>query len=103
MVAAGIDDDAEPALDLREILSIRTDERRSGAIVVEIDDDLRLGRYLHVAVKFAAGNERGRIRCAFGQGFRLRWSLGKRQSLRRSRQALARARRTGCSVPGCRS
>ena len=46
-------------------------ERRLG-VVVEVDDDLRLGRNLHVAVKFAAGSERRRIRCTFWQGFRLR-------------------------------
>ena len=57
VVAAGIDDDAEPALDQREILPVGADQRGSGAVVVEVDDDLRFGRNLHVAVKFAAGSE----------------------------------------------
>src|SRR5258705_3508074 len=65
VIAAGIDDDAEPALDQREILAVRADQRGNGAVVVEVDDDLRFGRYLHVAIKFAAGSERRRIRCAF--------------------------------------
>ena len=71
VIAAGIDDDAEPAFDQRQVLAVGADQRGSGAIVVEVDDDLRLGRNLHVAVKFAAGSERRRIRCAFWQGFRL--------------------------------
>ncbi len=71
VVAAGIDDDAEPPFDQRQVLAVGADQRGSGAIVVEVDDDLGLGRNLHVAVKFAAGSERRRIRCAFGQGFRL--------------------------------
>ena len=75
VVAAGIDHDAEPALDQREILSVGPDQRGCRAIVVEVDDDLRFGRDLHVAVKFAAGSERRRIRCAFWQGFRLPWSF----------------------------
>ena len=70
----GIDHDAEPPLDQREVLAVGADQRRSGAVVVEVDDDLGLGRDLHVAVKFAAGSERRRIRCAFWQGFRLPWS-----------------------------
>ena len=49
--------DAEPAFDQREILSVGTDQGGSGAIVVEVDDDLGFGRNLHVAVKFAAGSE----------------------------------------------
>ena len=57
VVAPGIDDDAEPPFDLREILAVGADQRGSGAIVVEVDDDLGLGRNLHVAVKFAAGSE----------------------------------------------
>ena len=59
VIAAGVDDDAEPPLDLREVLAIGSDQRRHGAIVVEVDDDLCLGWNLHVAVEFAAGNERG--------------------------------------------
>ena len=58
VVAAGIDDDAEPPFDQREILAVGADQRGSGAVVVEVDDDLGLGRNLHVAVKFAAGSER---------------------------------------------
>jgi hypothetical protein len=58
VVAAGIDDDTEPPLDQREILAVGADERGSGAVVVEVDDDLGLGRNLHVAVKFAAGSKR---------------------------------------------
>ncbi len=57
VVAAGIDDDAEPPFDQRQVLAVGTDQRGSGAIVVEVDDDLGLGRNLHVAVKFAAGSE----------------------------------------------
>ncbi len=71
VVAAGIDDDAEPPFDQRQVLPVGADQRGSGAVVVEVDDDLGLGRNLHVAVKFAAGSERRRIRCAFWQGFRL--------------------------------
>jgi len=52
VIAAGIDEDAEPALDLRQVLSIGADQRGGGAIVIEVDDDLRLGRDLHVAVNF---------------------------------------------------
>ena len=40
------------------ILAVGADQRRSRAVVVEVDDDLGLGRNLHVAVKFAAGSER---------------------------------------------
>ena len=58
VVAAGVDDDAEPPFDQCEILAVGADERRSRAVVVEVDDDLGLGRNLHVAVKFAAGSER---------------------------------------------
>ena len=58
VVAARIDDDAEPPLDQREVLAVGADQRGSGAVVVEVDDDLGLGRNLHVAVKFAAGSER---------------------------------------------
>ena len=57
VVAAGIDHDAEPPFDQRQVLSVGADERGSGAIVVEVDDDLGFGRNLHVAVKFAAGSE----------------------------------------------
>ena len=49
------------------------DQGGSGAVVVEVDDDLGFGWNLHVAVKFAAGSDRRRIRCAFWQGFRLQW------------------------------
>ena len=82
---------AEPSLDLGEILPVGADQHRDRAVVIEIDDDLRLGRNLHVAVKFAAGSKRRRIRCAFWQGFRLQWSFGKAQaelpkSERRGRQ-----------------
>ncbi|MFK4679209.1 hypothetical protein ABIF39_000966 [Bradyrhizobium diazoefficiens] len=73
VVALGIDDDAEPALDLREVLAVGADQCGCGAVVVEVDDDLGFGRNLHVAVKFAAGSDRRRIRCAFWQGFRLQW------------------------------
>ena len=58
VVAARIDDDAEPAFDQREILAVGADQRRSRAVVVEVDDDLGFGRNLHVAVKFAAGSKR---------------------------------------------
>ena len=75
VIAARIDHDAEPAFDQRQVLSVGSDQRRDRAIVVEVDDDLRFGRNLHVAVKFAAGSERRRIRCAFWQGFRLPWSF----------------------------
>jgi hypothetical protein len=57
VVAAGIDDDAEPPFDQRQVLSVGADQRGSGAIVIEVDDDLGFGRNLHVAVKFAAGSE----------------------------------------------
>lgn len=57
VVAAGIDDDAEPPFDQRQVLPVGADQRGSGAVVVEVDDDLGLGRNLHVAVKFAAGSE----------------------------------------------
>ncbi len=57
VVAAGIDDDIEPPFDQRQVLTVGADQRGSGAIVVEVDDDLGLGRNLHVAVKFAAGSE----------------------------------------------
>ena len=57
VVAAGIDDDAEPPFDQRQVLSVGADQRGSGAVVVEVDDDLGFGRNLHVAVKFAAGSE----------------------------------------------
>jgi hypothetical protein len=77
VIAARIDHDAEPALDLRQVLSVGSDQCRRPSIVIEVDDDLRFGRDLHVAVKFAAGSERRRIRCAFWQGFRLPLSLGK--------------------------
>src|SRR5262249_24690081 len=103
VVAARVDDDAEPALDLCEVLTIGTDQRRNRAVVIEVDDDLRLGRYLHVAVKLAAGNERGRIRCAFWQGFRLQWSFGKMMRARCARAPSWRVRRAGCNVRGCRS
>jgi hypothetical protein len=59
VIAAGVHDDAEPPLDLREVLAIGSDQRRYGAIVIEVDDDLCLGWNLHVAVEFAAGSERG--------------------------------------------
>ena len=58
LVFVSVDDDAKPPLDQREILAIGADQRRSRAVVVEVDDDLGLGRNLHVAVKFAAGSER---------------------------------------------
>ncbi len=58
LVAAGVNDDAEPAFDLRQILSIRADQRGRGAVVVEVDDDLGLWRDRHVAVRFAAGSKR---------------------------------------------
>ena len=57
VIAAGVHDDSEPALDQRQVLSVGADQRRRRAVVVEIDDDLCLGRDLHVAVKFAAGSE----------------------------------------------
>ena len=57
VIAARIDHDAEPALDQRQVLSVGPDQGGGRAIVVEIDDDLRFGRDLHVAVKFAAGSE----------------------------------------------
>src|SRR5665811_152362 len=72
------------------------------AVVVEVDDDLRFGRDLHVAVKFAAGSERRRIRCAFGQGFRLHWSFEKTLAARGAHQERARVRRAGCSARGFR-
>ena len=59
--------DGEPALDPREVLPIRADQRGSGAVVVEGDDDLGFVRGLNVVL--AAGGECRRIRCAFGQGF----------------------------------
>ncbi len=58
VVAARVDDDAEPPFDQREVLAVGADQRRSRAVVVEVDDDLGLGRNLHVAVKFAAGSKR---------------------------------------------
>ncbi len=57
VIAARIHDDAEPAFDQREILPVRADQRGSGAVVVEVDDDLGFGRNLHVAIKFAAGSK----------------------------------------------
>ena len=57
VIAARIDHDAEPPLDQREVLAVGADQRGSGAVVVEVDDDLRFGWNLHVAVKFAAGSE----------------------------------------------
>ena len=57
VIAARIDHDAEPALDQRQVLSVGPDQGGGRAIVVEIDDDLRFGRNLHVAVKFSAGSE----------------------------------------------
>jgi len=59
VIAAGIHDHAEPPLDLRQILSVGSDQGRGSAIVIEVDDDLCFGRDLHVAVEFAAGHERG--------------------------------------------
>ncbi len=44
VVAARINDDSEPSFDQRQVLAIRSDQRRGRAIVVEIDHDLRLGR-----------------------------------------------------------
>ena len=52
-----LDHDTQPALDQRQVLTIRSHQRRRRPIVVEIDDDLRFGRSLQVAVKFAAGSE----------------------------------------------
>jgi len=86
--------------DLRQVLAVGADQRGCGAVVVEVDDDLGLGRNLHVAVKFAAGSERRRIRCAFWQGFRLHWLAIKRA---RAHCAASRARRESCSARGCRS
>ncbi|MGY4354918.1 hypothetical protein ACVW0J_001411 [Bradyrhizobium sp. i1.7.7] len=100
VVALGVDHDAEPPLDLGEMLAVGADQRGCGAVVVEVDDDLGLGRNLHVAVKFAAGSERRRIRCAFWQGFRLQWLAIKRA---RARYAASRAHRGNYSVRGCRS
>jgi hypothetical protein len=57
VIASGIDDHAEPPFDQRQILAIGTDQRGSGTVVVEVDDDLGFGRNLHVAIKFAAGSE----------------------------------------------
>ena len=57
VIATGIDHDTQPALDQRQVLTIRSHQRRRRPIVVEIDDDLRFGRSLQVAVKFAAGSE----------------------------------------------
>src|SRR5437763_1389111 len=88
------------------------DERGGGAVVVEVDDDLGFGRNLHVAVKFAAGSERRRIRCAFWQGFRLQflekdWSLEKNWSWLKALKRPAarqrrRVRRAGCNARGSR-
>jgi hypothetical protein len=36
-------------------LSVRSDQRRGHTIVIEIDDELRFRRNLHVAFEFAAG------------------------------------------------
>jgi hypothetical protein len=68
VVATGIHHDVEPAFHQSEVLAVGADQRGGGTVVVEIDDDLRLG--LYGGVKFA-GSERRRIRCAFGQEFRL--------------------------------
>src|SRR6185437_4534705 len=58
VIAARIDHDAEPPLDLGEVLPIGSDQRGGCAVVVEVDDDLRLGGHLQVAFEFAAGSER---------------------------------------------
>lgn len=65
VVAPGIHHYVEPAFDQRQILSVGADQRRRRAVVIEVDDDLGLGRGLQVAVEFAAGGERRRIRCTF--------------------------------------
>ena len=59
VVTAGIDDNAEPSFDLGEILPVGADQRGSGAVVVEVDDELSLGRNLHVAVRSAGRSKRG--------------------------------------------
>src|SRR5258708_7975367 len=91
-----------------QVLSVGSDQGRGCAVVVEVDDDLRFGRDLHVAVKFAAGSERRRIRCAFWQGFRLPSSFEKNRSGEEKQVARAaheglRVRRAGYSARGVRS
>src|SRR6185503_14461320 len=112
VVATGIDDDAEPPFDQRQVLTVGADQRGCGTVVVEVDDDLGFGRNLHVAVKFAAGSERRRIRCTFWQGLRLpeflegNWFLEKNGSwmkalkVQRQRRRVGRA---GCNARGSRS
>ncbi len=74
VIAAGVGDHAETALDQREVLSVGTDQGGRGTVIVERDDDLGFVRSLGISVVLAARGEGWRIRCAFWQGFRLRWS-----------------------------
>ena len=68
VVAAGVDDDAEPAFDQREILSVGTDQRGSRAVVIEVDDDLGFGWDLMSRSNLRLGASEGESDALFGKG-----------------------------------